>query len=69
MFIHNGLRYSNYGTMSDSEHPDKDQPLRERIRHLGDEVSTLKKAIREELDWREKLRPFDFDEWEDDDTS
>jgi hypothetical protein len=56
--------------MSDREHPDKKQPLGERIRNLGEEVTSLKKAIREELDWREKLRPFDFDEWEDDqDTS
>lgn len=52
--------------MSDPEHPDKKQPLSERIKHLGDQVTSLKKAIREELDWREKLRPFDFDEWDDD---
>ena len=64
------MRYPNYDTMSDREHPDKKQPLGERIRNLGEEVTSLKKAIREELDWREKLRPFDFDEWEDDqDTS
>ena len=43
-------------------------PLRERLRELAEEVSALRKAIHEELDWREKSHPVDLDDWDDDDA-
>jgi hypothetical protein len=42
------------------------QPLRERIMRLGQEAESLHRAISEELDWREKARPVDLDDWDDD---
>jgi hypothetical protein len=45
------------------------RPLRDRIRHLGDEVATLHNAIQDELDWRAKLHPIDVDDCEEDEEA
>ena len=39
--------------------------MRERISRLGDDLNNLSSAIREELDWREKLYPVSADDDED----
>lgn len=40
------------------------RPLGERIRNLANDVSALRKAIHEELDWR-KAHAVDLDDWDD----
>ena len=48
----------------DRETEDK-RPLGERIRELSEQVTSLRKAIHDELDWREKSRAIDLDDWDD----
>lgn len=43
--------------------PENKPPLNERIRQLADEVAALRRAITEELDWREELRARELDDW------
>lgn len=37
--------------------PKDNPPLRDRISHLGKHLEVLSRAIRDELDWRDKLEP------------
>jgi hypothetical protein len=42
------------------------RPLGQRIRDLADDVSALRKAIHDELDWRQKNHSVDIEDWDDD---
>lgn len=61
-FVITYIGYSAYRKM-DRETEDE-RPLGERIRELSDQVTSLRKAIHEELDWREKSRAIDLDDWD-----